>query len=200
MSPLTAEKVADYLPLAGRMPQISGRIINVTHQIPYHISRSSNSVSTVVSDEPTPTSTPKPTASGGNKDKEPEDPEIAAAPVSKLARHHVRSRTLRAKFRAAEWLIVQNRGHGALNAGLQSLNDEYQTLHIGWTGPIKDESNKVALPAEDLTDGDRAKIEGLLLKTGNIIPIFLDSKSRGHYEGYCKEGKDIDLTGFMSFG
>ncbi|KAK4518855.1 copper-binding transcription factor [Mucor velutinosus] len=199
MSPLTAEKVADYLPLAGRMPEISGRIINVTHQIPFHISRSSNGVSTIESDVPAPTpdngddaapAVPpgrKASIWGLEKEKKEEDPEIAAAPVSKLARHHVRSRTLRAKFRAAEWTIVQNRGHGALNAGLQSLNEEYQTLHIGWTGPIKDESNKVTLPAEDLTDDDRTKIQDLLKKTGNIIPIFLDSKSRGHYEGYCKE-------------
>ncbi|KAG1227649.1 hypothetical protein G6F68_019575 [Rhizopus microsporus] len=25
------------------------------------------------------------------------------------------------------------------------------------------------------------------MEKGHIIPIFLDSKSRGHYEGYCKE-------------
>lgn len=181
MSPLTAEKVADYLPLAGRMPHFSGRIINVTHQIPFHISRSASNVSSIVSDHMNYNNSKPVSASA--------DDEIAAAPVSKLARHHVRRHTLRAKFRAAEWTIVQNRGHGALNAGLQSLNDEYQTLHIGWTGPIKDETNKVALPAEDLTEEDRAKIQALLMETGHIIPIFLDSKSRGHYEGYCKEGK-----------
>ncbi|KAI9247557.1 glycosyltransferase family 20-domain-containing protein [Helicostylum pulchrum] len=188
MSPLTAEKVADYLPLAGRMPHISGRIINVTHQIPYNISRSSNSVSTVVSDDPAK-STPSVQKFEKEEEEEEDDDDdgVIAAPVSKVTRHHRRGRTLRAKFRAAEWMIVQNRGHGALNAGLQSLNDEYQTLHIGWTGPIKDESNKVVLPAEDLTEEDKTKLSGLLMETGHIIPIFLDSKSRGHYEGYCKE-------------
>jgi trehalose-6-phosphate synthase len=194
MSPLTAEKVADYLPLAGKMPHITGRIINVTHQIPYHISRSSNSVSTIVSDDPAKSTSPPPAAPAATS-KEPESPKVEeeedvnAAPISKLARHHRRGRTLRAKFRAAEWMIVQNRGHGALNSGLQSLNDEYQTLHIGWTGPIKDESNKVVVPSEDLTDEDRTKLKSLLMKTGQIIPVFLGSKSRGHYEGYCKESK-----------
>lgn len=194
MSPLTAEKVADYLPLAGKMPHITGRIINVTHQIPYHISRSSNSVSTIVSDDPAKSTSPPPAAPAATS-KEPESPkeeeeeDVNAAPISKLARHHRRGRTLRAKFRAAEWMIVQNRGHGALNSGLQSLNDEYQTLHIGWTGPIKDESNKVVVPSEDLTDEDRTKLKSLLMKTGQIIPVFLGSKSRGHYEGYCKESK-----------
>lgn len=173
MAPLTAEKVANYLPLSGKMPQISGRVINVTHQIPYNISRSSPGG--MVISEP-----------GQNQGSEQE---IAAAPVSKLARHHARGRTLRAKFRAAEWLIVQDRGHGALNAGLSSLNDEYQTLHIGWTGPIKDSANNAFIPAEDLSEDDKSKINGLLKNSGNIIPIFLDSKFRGHYEGYCKEGK-----------
>lgn len=196
MSPLTAEKVADFLPLSGKMPHISGRIINVTHQIPYNISRSSNSVSTVVSDTP---SKSKPAQKPETEEEEEEDDGVTAAPVSKVTRHHRRGRTLRAKFRAAEWMIVQNRGHGALNAGLQSLNDEYQTLHIGWTGPIKDESNKVVVPSEDLTEEDKTKLSGLLMETGHIIPIFLDSKSRGHYEGYCKEGKYYFAFNFVIF-
>ncbi|KAI8353296.1 glycosyltransferase family 20-domain-containing protein [Choanephora cucurbitarum] len=186
MTSLTAEKVADYLPLAGKMPKISGRIINVTHQIPYHISRSG----------PTMVEQKQPEQ---QQQQEEEDKEVligrresifdnvAAAPISKLARHHVRTRTLRAKFQAAEWVIVQNRGHGALNSGLQSLNDEYQTLHIGWTGPIKDEANKKSIPAEELSEQDKDKIQSLLMQNGNIMPVFLDSKSRGHYEGYCKE-------------
>ncbi|CAO3656283.1 unnamed protein product [Mucor hiemalis] len=178
MSPLTAEKVADYLPLAGKMPKISGRIINVTHQIPYHISRSSKSTSTIVSDDPGKSTSPP---------SEEIEEDVSAAPISNIARHHHRRQTLRAQFRAAEWMIVQNRGHGALNAGLQSLNDEYQTLHIGWTGPIKDESNKVVVPTENLSEEDKTKLSGLLMETGHIVPIFLDSKSRGHYEGYCKE-------------
>ncbi|KAI7908009.1 glycosyltransferase family 20-domain-containing protein [Cokeromyces recurvatus] len=181
MTQLTAEKVANYLPLAGKMPHISGRIINVTHQIPYHISKSSKVVVTNGS-----LNTP-PLSPHSNYKTPNEEQELLAAPVSKLGRHHVRSRTLRVKFRAAEWLIVQNRGHVALNSGLQSLNEEYQTLHIGWTGPIKDESTKKIIPAENLTEEDRAKIKALLMESGHIIPIFLDSKSRGHYEGYCKE-------------
>jgi trehalose 6-phosphate synthase/phosphatase len=169
MPSLTAEKVAGYLPLAGKVPHISGRIINVTHQIPYHISRSTT---TMISEE-----------------SSSHDDSVSAAPVSKLARHHHRRRTLRAKFHAAEWTITQSRGHLALHAGLQSLRDEYETLHIGWTGPIKDKSLKTPLRSEDLTDQDKSKLEALLMEKGHIIPIFLDSKSRGHYEGYCKEGK-----------
>jgi trehalose 6-phosphate synthase/phosphatase len=145
MAPLTAEKVADYLPLSGKMPDISGRIINVTHQIPYQISRHDV------------------------------HPPPAGAPVSKLNRNHQRRGTLRAHFRAAEWSIVQSRGHGALNAGLQRLGEDYDTLHIGWAGM-------------DLNDDDKTKIQDLLYEKGKIVPIFLDAKQkRGHYEGYCKE-------------
>ncbi|KAG0907312.1 hypothetical protein G6F33_010689 [Rhizopus arrhizus] len=169
MPSLTAEKVADYLPLAGKMPQISGRIINVTHQIPYHISRSAPSK--IITEAPSP--------------QLPED--VSGAPVSKLARHHHRRGTLRAKFHAAEWTITQSRGHLALHAGLQSLREGYETIQIGWTGPIKDKATKAVLSSEDLAEEDIAKLEGLLMEKGQIVPVFLDSKSRGHYEGYCKE-------------
>ena len=39
---LTPEKVASYLPFSGLQPDIPGRIINVTHQIPYNIIRKKN--------------------------------------------------------------------------------------------------------------------------------------------------------------
>ncbi|KAI8973032.1 glycosyltransferase family 20-domain-containing protein [Pilobolus umbonatus] len=160
MPHLTAEKVADYLPLAGKMPEITGRIISVTHKIPYKISRSTTNVSSVVTEHRAP------------------EEDISSAPVSKLARRrHHRARTLSTQFRAADWTIVQNRGQGALNAGIQSLQEDYDTLLIGWTGPIEGE----------VTEGDKLKIEGLLKEQAHIVPIFLDSEARGHYEGYCKE-------------
>ncbi|KAI8091282.1 glycosyltransferase family 20-domain-containing protein [Gilbertella persicaria] len=184
MPSLTAEKVAGYLPLSGKMPQISGRIINVTHQIPYHISRSGPSI---LEQQKQAQQQAQQQAQRMAGRRESIADNVDAAPISKVARHHVRGRTLRAKFRAAEWTIVQNRGHGALNSGLQSLSEEYQTLHIGWTGPIKDETNKKLIPNEELTEDDKSKIEDLLMQNGNILPVFLDSKARGHYEGYCKE-------------
>ncbi|KAG1453405.1 hypothetical protein G6F56_007581 [Rhizopus delemar] len=166
MPSLTAEKVANYLPLAGKMPNIAGRIINVTHQIPYHISRSAPSKITT---------------------EIPIQDDLEAAPVSKLARHHHRRGTLRAKFHAAEWTITQSRGHLALHAGLQGLSEEYETIQIGWTGPIKDTATNNLLLSEDLAEEDVSKLETLLMEKGSMVPVFLDSKSRGHYEGYCKE-------------
>jgi trehalose 6-phosphate synthase/phosphatase len=176
MPPLTAEKVADYLPLAGKMPHISGRIINVTHQIPYHVSRT---MKTVMS--------PSMLSSVREDDDEFVQGDVAAAPISKVARNHHRRRTIRAQFRSAEWTIVQDRGHGALNSGLQGLDHGYDTLVIGWTGPIVDDANK-NIKTDSIAPQDKESLEKLLMDTGHIIPIFLDDcKSRGHYEGYCKE-------------
>ncbi|KAI8374198.1 glycosyltransferase family 20-domain-containing protein [Radiomyces spectabilis] len=175
-SPLTAEKVANYLPLAGASFKVPGRIIHVTHQIPYNIIKSADI--SEAREDPDPVN---PDASLTETD------DVAAAPVSKLARHHRRGKTLRAKFRAANWTVVQSRGHNALYAGLQSLSKDHETIHIGWTGPIQIEETKRCVQHEELSLLDKTKLDQLLWETGRIIPIFLDNKSRGHYEGYCKE-------------
>ncbi|KAG0193419.1 threalose-6-phosphate phosphatase [Apophysomyces sp. BC1034] len=120
------------------------------------------------------------------EDEEVVEP-VAAAPISKLARHHRRGKTIRAKFHAADWTLVESRGHGALFAGLQSLRQNWKTIHIGWTGPIRIEGSSQPEHLDQLADRDRASLENLLWKTREIVPIFLDHKSRGHYEGYCKE-------------
>ncbi|RCI04075.1 threalose-6-phosphate phosphatase [Rhizopus stolonifer] len=170
-STLTAEKVAHYLPLSGQHPDIQGRIINVTHQIPYNILRSPVR-------PPSPPKSPK-----SSVHEEAVDP-VEAAPISKLARHHKRGVTLRMKFHAADWTVVERRGHQALYAGLQSLRKDHSTLHIGWTGPMREQGtrNKIVPDAQD-----KIKLKSLLWETGHIVPVFLEKESQGHYEGYCKE-------------
>ncbi|CAO3577456.1 unnamed protein product [Absidia cylindrospora] len=214
---LTAEKVAHYLPFAGHVPNIPGRIINVTHQIPYNILKSHDHRPDIIPLSP-PQSPPRTTSSGSvtskpnvttdmnDKDQQElatqgvsasvssflqqqqqkqENDSVAAAPVSKLARHHYRGHTLRAKFHAADWTVVQRRGHAALYAGVQSLSKDYETIHIGWTGPIRVKGTKQDV--RHIYQEDKSKLEKLLWDTDHIIPIFLDKKSHGHYEGYCKE-------------
>lgn len=172
---LTAETVSHYLPLSGQLPAIQGRIINVTHQIPYNILRSHSTESEL------PVSPPR-----SPRTNQSEDP-VAAAPISKLARHHRRGVTLRMKFHAADWTVVERRGHQALYAGIQSLRKDYETIHIGWTGPIREQTTRK--PVTKVEPQDRVKLQSLLWETGHIVPIFLDEKSHGHYEGYCKQGK-----------
>lgn len=195
-SSLTAEKVAHYLPLSGQLPDIKGRIINVTHQIPYNILRTQNHQNnSPTSDQiPTPPRSPrhsttnKPESLASTEESPIADP-VAAAPISKLARHHKRGVTLRMKFHAADWTVVERRGHQALYAGIQSLAKDYETIHIGWTGPIREQGTRNKVAPNTLALEDKVKLQSLLWETGHIVPVFLDKKSHGHYEGYCKQGK-----------
>lgn len=184
---LTAEKVAHYLPLSGQIPEIQGRIINVTHQIPYNILRSHHQQQ----QDQLPISPPR-SPHASNKDTGKEDctaDPVSAAPISKLARHHKRGVTLRMKFHAADWTVVERRGHQALYAGIQSLRKDNETLHIGWTGPIREQGTRNKIATDTLATEDKVKLQSLLWETGHIVPIFLDQKkSHGHYEGYCKQG------------
>ncbi|KAI8074162.1 glycosyltransferase family 20-domain-containing protein [Gongronella butleri] len=203
---LTAEKVAHYLPFSGHSPTIQGRIINVTHQIPFNIHKSHDLRPDAMLISP-PRSPPLEITKQRLKQEttvenmeavkqelaiaepvvtplEKKDP-VAAAPVSKLARHHQRGHTLRVKFHAADWTVVQRRGHAALYAGIQSLSKNYETIHIGWTGPIRVKGTKQAV--RHIYQEDKVKLEKLLWDTDRIVPIFLDKKSHGHYEGYCKQ-------------
>ncbi|KAI7848536.1 glycosyltransferase family 20-domain-containing protein [Circinella umbellata] len=247
---LTAENVAQYLPLSGHLPSIPGRIINVTHQIPYNIIRSPPTMTpidnyethtqqqeeqqqpepseqTTKNNPPTPPYSPYNSSFESTTDEEERESidlfkkmhqhsyqkrstsastttsYPSGAPISKVARHHRRQGTLRVKFHAADWTVVQGRGHGALYAGLQSLSQHWETIHIGWTGPIRvsqshsknnntNNSNgnntKTTISSESIELKDKQKLEGLLWETGRIVPIFLDDKvSNGHYDGYCKE-------------
>ncbi|KAI9493872.1 glycosyltransferase family 20-domain-containing protein [Zychaea mexicana] len=214
---LTAENVAQFLPLSGHLPNIPGRIINVTHQIPYSIMRSPPTMTPIddydnTQDQqqqanqqqqpPTPPYSPAASSLDSTTDEEHESVDLfrkmhqqkkaaatypSGAPISKLARHHRRQGTLRVKFHAADWTVVQGRGHGALYAGLQSLAQHWETIHIGWTGPIRVAHSKKIVSAESIEPKDKQKLEGLLRETGKIVPIFLDNKAHGHYEGYCKE-------------
>ncbi|CAO3613141.1 unnamed protein product [Mucor hiemalis] len=202
-SMLTAEKVAHYLPLSGQLPDIQGRIINVTHQIPYNILRTQNhqqGQQHTLREDQVPISPPRsPRHLGVPKNvaalsvqQEESNPvtadAVAAAPISKLARHHKRGVTLRMKFHAADWTVVERRGHQALYSGIQSLGKKYETVHIGWTGPIKEQKTREKIAPEKLALEDKVKLQSLLWETGRIVPIFLDKKSsQGHYEGYCKE-------------
>lgn len=199
---LTAEKVAHYLPLSGQLPDIQGRIINVTHQIPYNILRSQQQP---LREDQIPISPPRSPRHSSKVDRggiselsplnsnslqkiaaDEADP-VAAAPISKLARHHKRGVTLRMKFHAADWTVVERRGHQALYAGLQSLRKEYETIHIGWTGPIREQGTRNKVAPNKLAMEDKIKLQALLWETGHIVPVFLDKKSHGHYEGYCKQ-------------
>ncbi|KAI7867163.1 glycosyltransferase family 20-domain-containing protein [Spinellus fusiger] len=222
---LTAEKVAHFLPLSGHLPHIQGRIINVTHQIPYNIRRSAkpchlrkdNGLETSVestqiaeqmpihaatattasasattapasaASAPAAPAAPAPAPAAPAPAPAPAPDPAQGAPVSGLARHHPKGKTLRVKFSADDWTVVERRGHAALYAGVHSLGKSWEAIHIGWTGPIQVKISKKTIPPEEIAHEDKAQLQKLLWETGHIVPIFLDNKSHGHYEGYCKQ-------------
>ncbi|KAF7729666.1 threalose-6-phosphate phosphatase [Apophysomyces ossiformis] len=109
----------------------SGRIINVTHQIPYEITQQENS-----------------------------------------------------------WSLGPRHGHSAMYEGIQSLENEWETIHVGWTGEIHSQttSDNAAGPAviSSLKDAEKESLTRTL-EDNHCIPLFLDSESvTGHYDGYCK--------------
>ncbi|KAI8366831.1 glycosyltransferase family 20-domain-containing protein [Radiomyces spectabilis] len=131
---MTKEESFQFLPLLPLDMAAEGRVLHVTHQIPYVV-------------------------------------------------HHGDDR----------WILTPRQGHAAMYAGMESLNDEWETLRFGWTGQIyRRTSNYGNSSASDmlidkLTDHEKKSLEDDLRRSHHCIPLFLDSESvAGHYDGYCK--------------
>lgn len=125
-----------FLPLLSDIKKPDGRIINVTHQIPYEIVLDSNGA----------------------------------------------------------WKFTNRRGHGAMYSGIQSLQRDWDAVHIGWTGAIYEQILPETSVIQTVSDADKEKLTADLLQLHGCIPLFLDSESvAGHYDGYCKTSKHIVL-------
>lgn len=170
------EQVAQYLPLAGaEIPTIKGRVINVTHYIPYNC---------ILLNDPRSESVSNGKLANGSQSSDTSD--ASAAPFSRLP---TRRRQAAAVFEEKQWKFTQRRGHSAMYSGIQSLQHEWETVHIGWTGSIQEELSGDIIPTKSLTVEDKGTLTKALRGKGHIVPIFLDDdQSAGHYEGYCKSG------------
>lgn len=162
---LTPDRVAKFLPLSAKGINADGRIIHVTHQIPFNILRKQNEYMLAAESLPSPPGTP-PRGRG-------ETTEISVESDSAKE----------------QWLFVHRRGHSAMYSGIQSVSQERESIHIGWTGNIHEQHTKRVV--SDLHDHDK-KVLTKLLEEKNIVPIFLDkTQSHNHYEGYCKSSMII---------
>ncbi|KAI7858774.1 glycosyltransferase family 20-domain-containing protein [Circinella umbellata] len=92
---------------------------------------------------------------------------------------------------APSWSLAPRRGHGAMYAGIESLRNEWETVHVGWSGEIY--RKHVGSPeaattiVQTLNDHDKQVLTKELKEKHACIPLFLDSESvDGHYDGYCK--------------
>lgn len=89
----------------------------------------------------------------------------------------------------ASWTFRPRRGHSAMYSGIASLQRDWETIHIGWTGKIYNHHGE-ELVARAVQDKQKEKLAQLLQDQHRCIPLFLDSESvAGHYDGYCKTSK-----------
>jgi trehalose 6-phosphate synthase/phosphatase len=97
------------------------------------------------------------------------------------------------------WNFVSRHGHAAMYAGMHSLIDEWETVCIGWSGQMYENSTSSSedvsrreIDVSTLSSAEKEAISTQLKQEHNCIPIFLDNESiAGHYHGYCKTRKCI---------
>lgn len=94
------------------------------------------------------------------------------------------------------WSFTSRLGHAAMYAGMHSLIDEWETICIGWSGRMYENSESSSdvtrheIDVSSLTTKEKDSIKVQLEQEHNCIPLFLDTESiNGHYHGYCKTCK-----------
>lgn len=114
------------------------------------------------------------------------------APISNLAR---RRSLIPSLGQSDLWDIKPRPGHSAIFAGTESLKEHYETLLIGGTGQIKSELTDLEVPIEEIPAIQKNSLTQLLRNRHKMHPVYLNSEqATGHYEGYCKQGKRLDLS------
>ncbi|KAI9499125.1 glycosyltransferase family 20-domain-containing protein [Zychaea mexicana] len=110
---------------------------------------------------------------------------LDAAPISQLAK---RRSTVASLGQTEQWELSQRRGHSAMYAGIESLNNDYRTLYIGATGNVYCQMTKDMVSADTINQDERDSLKEMLQSKYNMVPIFVPDKiGYGHYEGYCKQ-------------
>lgn len=167
----------------GSSAQVTGKILNVVNQVPFEC------------------------VLNRNEQQQQQQPRAAffrqrrtsdgSAPISQLAR---RRSTIAELGETPQWRLSLRRGHSAMYAGIDSLKAQYPSLYIGATGNIVSETRD-HVAAEQLTDRERDSLRSLLLAKHDMVPVFIDDKlAYGHYEGYCKQGKNAShVCLYLSF-
>ncbi|KAF8934406.1 threalose-6-phosphate phosphatase [Dissophora ornata] len=83
-------------------------------------------------------------------------------------------------------ILEQRRGHAALYSGIKSLENDLETIQIGWVGELADQDGYV-VQSKNLSESHKQALKERLWQKEKVVPIFLDeSRATGHYEGYCK--------------
>lgn len=172
--------------LDGDQPaNISGKVINVVHHIPFEC------ILTTTADISNDNENLGSTAI--RRSQRQSSLSLDAAPISQLARR--RSSCLVRPSNIGEtgaWKLKRRRGYSAMNAGIKSLDNHYKTLYIGSVGNVVTDHSRGHVPNEQVTQEERDSLRRLLNSEHHMDPIFIDENlAYGHYEGYCKQGKQM---------
>ncbi|KAI8097569.1 glycosyltransferase family 20-domain-containing protein [Halteromyces radiatus] len=110
------------------------------------------------------------------------------------------------------WSFTPRHGHSAMYAGMQSLEPDFETLRIGWTGSIQcqqltstqkqydhlftpkeqqqqqqQQQQQLTSDIDQFTEEEKYDMIQQLYHQYGCIPLFLDNEEvDGHYYGYCK--------------
>lgn len=150
--------------------KISGRIICVTHQIPYTcvFSENGNAKSGYIR--------------SSNREADHIGETTPPATPPEHADQYLNSNL-------SQWTLAPRRGHSAVYAGLRSLAEKYETIFVGWTGDVYTDDGTQVDASTLPTSTQNALKEALTRTPEKVVPVILNLReSAGHYEGYCKKG------------
>lgn len=166
----------------------NGKVINVVHHIPF------DCILTTTVDVSNGNTNLDSTAI--RRSQRQSSLSLDAAPISQLARRRSSCLVRPSNIgQAGAWKLKRRRGYSAMNAGIKSLDNHYKTLYIGSVGNIVTDHNSGHVPNEQVTQEERDSLRRLLKSEHHIDPIFIDDNlAYGHYEGYCKQGKQTAIT------
>jgi len=101
---------------------------------------------------------------------------------------------------APTWSLSARYGHAAMISGIRSLAATHEQFIIGWTGDIQSPTPGERIPADLVSDADKAALDEALKtfqpreadpdddKKTTYVPVWLDDNvAHGHYDGYCKQ-------------
>ncbi|KAI8591418.1 glycosyltransferase family 20-domain-containing protein [Geranomyces variabilis] len=154
-------------------PPSSGRIIVVTHHLPWNASTTSGVKSAL-------------RGSGARPEVLGKSPNSANMPaVPSKACSPTKGSTPDGSVAGGNWKFQERRGHSAIYAGINSLKS-HEVVHVGWTGAVYDD-DCYALDAASFNTDLQKSLVSELWDAKKCIPVLLDEKTAaGHYEGYCK--------------
>lgn len=198
--------------------ELSGRIIHVSHYLPFSAAlkaaSSSTSTNGVQPGIPSPPQTPPAKAT-----------DIPPSPSSEVPPSQQQ-----VKASDERWNVSVRYGHSAMVSGTTSLSATHEQLFVGWTGDIHGapsspqvngsgaatpapQSELAKVPTKDISDADKEAFERIVnargaklllkedaiphieedgepLKAVEYVPVWLDDKqAHGHYDGYCKQSE-----------